>query len=118
MQITRKEFLQATLAVFGGALGLGAGAGCGGSDEEPSVSCEDGDTDVTISANHGHQLVVSRADVAAGETKTYDIRGSSMHTHSVTISGDRFASLATRGTINLTSDNANQHTHGITVTCA
>ncbi len=119
MQMTRKEFFRASLAVAGGALGLSAGAGCGGGGgEESGGNCVDNGTSSTISANHGHTLTVSAADVAAGETKTYDIAGGAGHSHTVTISADRFASLAGGRTINVTSDNSNAHTHGVTVSCA
>jgi hypothetical protein len=99
----------------------GTDAGPPGSDAGPS------DTDagsagcaapgVTIGTNHGHVLTVPPADVAAGADQTYDIRGTSGHTHSVTITAANFATLAGGGTVMVTSSNGAAHTHAVTVIC-
>ncbi|MFT3776167.1 MAG: hypothetical protein QM820_63295 [Minicystis sp.] len=46
-----------------------------------------------VGRNHGHALVVSPADVMAAVTKTYDIAGTSGHSHEVTITADDFKKL-------------------------
>jgi hypothetical protein len=74
---------------------------------------------VTITANHGHVLIVSKADVMAGVDKTYDIMGTALHTHSVTITAAMFATLAanTAGGV-MTTSSVTLHSHPITVVCA
>ncbi len=89
-----------------------------GSDANMGVaSCSMNGTIVAIGGNHGHALVVSKADIAAGTAKTYDITGGSLHDHAVTVSAADFAKLAANTSITLTSTQ-NVHTHTITVTCA
>lgn len=84
-----------------------AGTGGGGGD-----SCE-----ASIVGNHGHQLVVSAADLDAGVDKTYDITGDALHAHSVTVTAADFATLAGGGSVTLTSSDGAAHNHSITVTC-
>ena len=71
----------------------------------------------TIGSNHGHTLVVPEADVLAAADVTYDISGTSGHTHSVTIGGADFAVLAAGGSLTLESTDGSSHTHSVTVTC-
>ncbi len=71
----------------------------------------------TIGTNHGHVLMVPPADVSAGTERTYDIRGTSGHTHSVTLTAANFATLAGGGTVMVTSSNGAAHTHAVTVVC-
>jgi hypothetical protein len=74
-------------------------------------------TNVVIGANHGHVLVVSKADVMAGVAKTYHIQGTSLHDHTVTITAAQFAMLAANTSISTTSS-TDGHSHPITVMCA
>jgi hypothetical protein len=74
-------------------------------------------TTVVIGTNHGHALVVSKADVAAGVAKTYNIQGTSLHPHSVMITAAQFAMLAANTSITtMSSDDG--HAHSVTVSCA
>lgn len=79
--------------------------------------CTMNGTAVVIGANHGHVLVVSQADVAAGVAKTYSIQGTSLHDHTVTITDAEFAMLAANTSISTVSSN-DGHSHPITVSCA
>ncbi len=95
----------------GGATG-GSGGATGGAGGAPPMGCAE-----TIGTNHGHTLEVTQDDVTAGVDKTYDIQGSSMHAHMVTITAADFANLAGGGTVMVTSTTGAAHTHQITVTC-
>lgn len=95
----------------GGATG-GSGGATGGAGGAPPMGCAE-----TIGTNHGHTLEVTQDDVTAGVDKTYDIQGSSMHSHMVTITAADFANLAGGGTLMVTSTTGAAHTHQITVTC-
>jgi len=92
--------------------GGGTGGATGGTGGAPPTGCEE-----TIGTNHGHTLEVTQDDVTAGVDKTYDIQGSSMHTHQVTITAANFATLAGGGTVTATSTTGSAHSHEITVTC-
>jgi len=132
--VTRKQFLRSALGVSAAALGLSLLSACGGSSgpsaPSPDASggggasrCLQNGTDVTINANHGHTLVVTKDDVAAGADKSYDIRGTADHTHTVTVTADEFAQLAadhaimTTSTVN-TSAVFGTHNHPVMVACA
>ena len=60
-------------------------SGDAGSTDGGPAACPNGGT-TTISANHGHVLVVSQADVLAGVDKTYSIKGNASHDHTVVVS--------------------------------
>ncbi len=124
---TRRDLLR-WMALGGAGLGLlggaGAGGGCGddgggggggGGGDGGGGSCR---PSASIGSNHGHTMVVSRADVEAGEGKSYDITGSSSHAHGVMLSASHFATLAGGGTVMVTSTSGGGHTHAVTVTCA
>ena len=127
MTMTRKEFFGTVVSWSIGALGLvtlSAGAGCGGGDSTSADApggggnCLQNGTTVTIGSNHGHVMVVSKADVMAAADKTYDIMGTALHTHSVTVTAAQFGKLATNMSIMVTSTVTDAHSHDITVVCA
>lgn len=91
----------------------GDDAGTGG------PSCTQNGTVVVISANHGHELVVSKEDVEAGVEKTYDIRGVSGHVHLVTLTAAHFATLSANGAVQVNStEEGSLHFHEVSVSCA
>jgi hypothetical protein len=119
MRISRKEFLMTGLTAFGVA-DLAATAGCG-NDDGPAApagaGCQSSNATVVIESNHGHQLVVSSADVAAGVAKTYGIQGSATHNHEVTLSSVHFTKLKAHESITVEST-PTDHTHPVIVRCA
>lgn len=127
-KLSRMEFFKMFITVFT-LVGLGrivaacsdnkdsTDNGGGGGGNTPQPDCLNAGTTVSISANHGHQLTVSKAAVAAGVQQTYDIQGSAAHNHTVTITAEDFADLAANQSIIKTSSAAG-HTHTVTVSCA
>jgi len=144
--LTRKQFLHRALGACAGALGLtllhacgddsvpggdgtGGGNGGGGGNQVPPdapttpiARCVQNGTMVTIRTNHGHVMVVSKEDVAARAQKSYDIHGSADHTHTVTISADQMAQLATNNAITMSSSldsspTFGTHAHDVMVAC-
>jgi hypothetical protein len=116
MKITRRQFLGT--AVIGTAA-----AACGGGDDGGGGTTKDcvvNGATTQISGNHGHAVTVSIADVMAGVDKTYDIMGTSVHTHSVTVTAANFASLMNNpsGSVMVTSTTSDAHQHTITILCA
>jgi len=140
-ELTRQGFLRIGIG-FLGAITLPLGLGCpadDGNDEggdgstgtpsddsttmaadEESTAAPAGcamDPSVTISANHGHALVVTAAEVTTAADITYDIMGTSAHTHEVTLTAADFASLAGGMSVTVTSTTGDGHTHDVTITC-
>ncbi len=88
-------------------------------DDPTATDClANGANAISISSNHGHSLVVSKADVEAGTEKSYSIQGSSGHNHSITISADNFAVLKDTKSIQVESSRDSSHRHDVTVSCA
>jgi len=123
MSLTRKEFLTSVVGVAAGAAGAALLAGCsdsgGTADAAPAGNClMNGTATPAIGGNHGHVLTVSKADIAAGVVKTYDITGQADHTHHVTISAGNFATLTSNMTVSTHSTTDESHSHSITIMCA
>ncbi|MBX7152963.1 hypothetical protein K1X84_15150 [bacterium] len=126
-KITRVDFLKMCVALLAMA-GLGkwviACSGGGGNGDEdpdgggptPQPDCLNAGTNVSIGSNHGHTLTVPKVDVAEGGQKTYDITGSSGHSHIVTLTATHFASLASNQSV-VVATTGGPHTHQITVSC-
>lgn len=68
----------------GGTGGTGTG-GAGGGAGECTV-----EIDAQITCRHDHELIITVADLAAGVTKDYDIRGGANHPHTVTVTAEMF----------------------------
>jgi hypothetical protein len=144
MGMTRKEFLKATAAVVTGTLALEAcgddesttpagptstatTSGGGSSTSTTSTtttttttssSTGGGNTCMgTIATNHGHDVTVPDADVIAGAEKTYDIMGSSPHSHQFTLTTGDMTTLQGGAPVTVTSTTSGTHTHGVTVSC-
>ena len=117
--ITRKAFLQ---SLGFGALAVGVLSACGSSGgsagPDAATSCAMNGTASTIGANHGHVLVVSKTDVAAGQDVTYHIMGGANHDHTVLITAAMFQTLQGNHGVMTTSSTDDQHSHPITVVCA
>jgi hypothetical protein len=145
--MNRNEFLKSSVGFAAAMFGLGSLAGCkddgvsgppdasAGNPDAPkgtdagvdatvspdasmgTPSCSMNGTVVAIALNHGHALVVSKADVIAGAQKMYSIQGGSLHDHTVTLTAADFAMLAANTSVSVVSS-LTGHTHAITVTCA
>lgn len=112
--LTRREFsVQAALLMLGGAVVTISGCGGGGSPASPSTP---GSSDRTgsVSANHGHTAVITAAQLNAGNGLTLDIRGSSAHPHTVTLTGAEVMSINSGARVSKESSNDDSHTHTVT----
>lgn len=96
--------------------GGGTDSGSGGADSGGGGACAT--VTSTIGANHGHVLMVSAADVAAGTERTYMIQGTSTHPHDVVVTSAQFAQLAAGTTVMAVSSLSAAHMHAITIMCA
>lgn len=120
--ITRKVFLS-QLAGGGFALVLG-GCGGGGGDSSETASADPapgpdptGCGNFSFSANHGHLLWIPAADLDSTLDKSYDVQGTSSHTHLVTLSAAQLAQLKAGQAIQVTTSLDASHTHDVSGGC-
>ncbi len=133
--MTRKHFFHSLVGLGLGVFGVATLSACssggdGGDDpimDPPDAaatptptpkSCTTNGTGVTIGANHGHVMTVSKEDVTDGKQKTYNIQGTSTHPHTVVVTAAMFAMLKTGTSVMATSTTDSGHSHPITVSCA
>ncbi len=123
----RKTFIQKT--TMGIILSIPAVniLSCSGSDSDPNPTpveknCVENGTTASVSSaqNHTHSLLVSKEDVSAGATKTYDLGQSANHIHQVTLEADDFQALKTspNSSLSKVSTSNSGHSHNITISCA
>jgi hypothetical protein len=126
--LDRKTFIRTVLGMAGVGVGVAAVAGCGGGGGPSGTgaagtsgganACDAHAPTDTISANHGHALTVSQADVTAGALKLYSIMGTAAHDHSVTLTSNSFGTLKSGQSVTLTSTTNAGHSHNVTIICA
>jgi len=124
--ITRKGFLGA--AAGGTVLLLLQACGGGGGDSPapapappasppPAQPSQCTPASAVISANHGHLLTIPAADLDSTTDKTYSIRGTGSHDHSVTFTVGLLQMLKNKQTVVATSTETGSHTHDVSVSC-
>lgn len=120
MNVSRKRFLQSVAS--GTAVLLFQGCGGGGSDDggpAPAPAPPAGTTcsASTITGNHGHALVIPRADLDSPTDKVYSIAGMAGHDHTVTLTPAMLATLKSGMAVTVGSSTNAGHMHDVTVTC-
>ena len=90
----------------------------GMADGAAQSSCVTKGTAVAIGTNHGHALTVPKADVAARAQKSYNIKGSSSHPHTVVVTTADFTLLQAGTQVKKQSSTDASHAHDVTITCA
>lgn len=75
--------------------------------------------EVTITGHGRHEVVIPLEDVEIGDERSYDMRGGSMHTHSLVVTAADFQVLATGESVTVVSGEGGHHphTHEVTPTC-
>jgi len=116
--LTRKAFL---VQLAGGGWIL-AGCGGGGSDAggpapAPGPGPANACSSSNITANHGHVLVIPRADLDSTTPMSYGIQGSALHNHSVTFSAAQLAQLKAGQAVTVTSSISDGHNHDVGGPC-
>lgn len=131
----RKTFIQKT--TMGILLSFPAVTllGCSGSDDNgnsvpdpdpdptpTAKNCVENGTSTSVSSaqNHTHSLSVSKEDVSAGTTKTYDLSQSADHIHQVTLEANDFQALKNNPNQSITKVTSTDsgHSHNVTIACA
>lgn len=127
MKMDRKTFIKKTAGVVLISIPVISFIGCSSDDTangDPNIDPDaadcltNGANATAISSNHGHTLVVSKADIDAGTQKSYSIQGGSSHNHSITLTSANFNTLKTAKSISVESSRDSSHRHDVTVSCA
>ena len=117
--LTRREFtLEAALAILAGCVITVSDTACSKSTTTPTPPVAP-PSDVTgnISANHGHTVTISGAQITAGVALVaLTIQGTAPHVHTVDISQADLTALRNRQAVTVTSTTGNNHTHTVTFT--
>jgi len=94
--------------------------GCGGSSSptnpnpNPTPTPGSGDVQGTISANHGHIVGITAAQLQAGGDLTLVFSGNATHTHSVDVAAAEVVQIRGGGRVSKTSTSAEAHSHNVT----
>lgn len=91
--------------------------GSDGTAAAVSICAKDGAKDSGIN-DPTHHLVVPGADIVAGVSKTYSIKGTQTHDHTVKLEAADFANLGTDTTVRVSSTTTLGHSHTFDVVCA
>jgi hypothetical protein len=148
MTFDRRQFVKLTVVLTGVTVtgGLGALASACSSDTTPSGPTVDagnkkdtgtptpgpdgGGSDAgdsgggtlqckeSISQNHSHAITIPIADLDSTSTKIYSIKGTSTHSHNITLEAQDLADLKAGLSVTKTSDmNGETHDHEVALLC-
>lgn len=124
--LTRREFtLQSALAMLSGVAITITACSDSGSPSSPSTpstpaptptpsSPPTGSVTGTISANHGHQAVITGAQLTAGNAIELDITGAANHSHRVSLTADQVDQIGSGARVTQTSTVNSGHAHSVT----
>ena len=111
--ISRREFsLHSALAILSG---VAITVSCASdSPTDPTPTPDPDDLEGTVSANHGHEAVITDGELTAGNMLSLDIRGTADHPHTVELTADEVMRIADGETVAKLSTNNDAHTHTVT----
>ena len=117
--VTRRDFtLESALALLAGV--TITISGCGDDDDNSSPApTSPSPTPVasvtgSVSANHGHEAVISGAQITSGGALSLDIRGTATHPHTVQVSSAQLQTIGARQQVAIASSTDNNHSHTVT----
>jgi hypothetical protein len=96
--------------------------GCGGDSSptnpnptpSPTPTPSSGNVPGSISANHGHSVEITAAQLQAGGAVTLVFSGNPTHSHVVDLTADEVVQIRGGGRVSKTSTSAEAHTHNVT----
>lgn len=120
----RRQFTrQAGLAFLSGVSVTLGGCGGGGGDGSYSTTgpttstpppAAPGDEIGEVSANHGHEAVITAAELMAGGDLQLDIAGSAGHSHLVTLPAEAVVEIRDGKAVRTDSTSTDAHSHMVT----
>jgi hypothetical protein len=116
--VGRREFTLAAalVALSGATITISACGGGSSSPSSPSSGGSQGTTDKTgvIGSNHGHSAVITAAQLTAAGDLSLNIKGTSDHPHTLTLTGAQVASIAANQRVSKESTTDDGHSHSVT----
>ena len=117
--LERREFvLGSILAMLAGVTitisGCGGGSSPSSPNPQPTPNPSGGDKVGDISANHGHTVTITGAQLTAGGDVSLQLTEGSGHTHSVSLSGSEVVQIRGNTRVAKDSTNTSGHTHTVT----
>src|SRR5262245_39853447 len=119
--LTRREFtIEWALAVLAGA--TITISGCGDDNDNPGTGPSgggggggtQGDEVGSISANHGHTVSVTSAQITAGSALTATLTTGNGHTHTISLTGAQVVSIGQNQQVSVVSTTDAGHDHTVT----
>ncbi len=86
--------------------------GCSDDGDDP-VSPAAGDTTGVIGTNHGHTVIITSAQVQAGNSVTLSLSGGG-HAHTVSLAAQQVSDIGAGMKVQAVSTSDSGHTHGVT----
>ncbi len=111
--LSRREFtVEWALAILAGA--TITITGCGDDDDPGTGPSGQGDEVGSISANHGHAVTISGAQIAAGGAITTELTAGNGHTHSISLTPAQVVAIGQNQQVSVTSTTDAGHNHTVT----
>ncbi len=127
-KMIRKEFIARTFGAFLIAPTVVFAVGCSSSDDAPVnpdpetalSECLENGALGNIAENHGHTLTIPKEDIDEAVEKTYELQGSSDHTHTITVTTQDYTALKNGSTmaVDIYTSTDNDHRHSVILLCA
>jgi hypothetical protein len=108
--LSRRSFLKATASTLFAGVAISL-TRCSASDP---VSAPVTDTNGIISSNHGHQAVVTKADIEKGGTVILSIKGEAPHLHTITLTASDVVNIKSGARVMKNSTLSDDHSHSVT----
>ena len=111
--MNRRDFL-AKAGLVATWAGVSITVGACSSDGDGVLNPPEGDVDGAIAANHGHTVVVTEAEIQAGEAVRLTLTEGSSHTHSLDLSAEQVMNIGAGRQVIAESNTDFLHTHTVT----
>jgi hypothetical protein len=111
--LSRREFtVESVLAILATAT---ITISCGDDDNGNGPSPQPGSEVGTISANHGHDVTITAAQITAGQAiVSMSIRGNATHDHTISLSAAQITSIGAQQQVSVVSSTEEAHNHTVT----
>jgi hypothetical protein len=112
----RREFTRLSLLAMLSGVPITIG-GCGGGGSGSPTTSSSGDKSGSISANHGHVVTITSAELAAGGQLLLTLRGTigvAQHSHTVSLTAAEVVSIRDGSRVSKVSSTDDLHEHTVT----
>jgi hypothetical protein len=112
MDMDRRTFIK-SVGLVSTWLGISVFLQACGDDDPVTPDTGNGDIAGSISANHGHSVVITAAQITAGNAVTLTLSGGG-HTHSVSLTAQEVGDIGAGTRVEHLSTSDSGHTHTVT----